>query len=538
MEVRRTRVLLVDDDKEDFILTRDWLSEAGAGNYDLDWVADYKTALEEIARHRHDVYLMDYRLGGQDGLSLLREAITNGCTAPIILLTRMGDLALDFEAMGVGAADYLGKDEMTPALLERSIRYAISQKNTEAALRQARDELEGQVQQRTAELRRRLDELNAANKIIEAASSAKDQFLAMLGHELRTPLAAVNNAVTILKMSDEKETRDWASDVAERQVKQLTHLIDDLLDVSRITSGKIRLRKEIVDVASVLNNAVESVRPLILGRQHQLVQSFQPGLLRVEADSTRLEQIFVNLLANAAKYTEPGGRIELAADSVSDVIVITVRDTGVGIAAEVLPQIFDLFAQGERSIARSEGGLGVGLTIVQKLTEMHGGRVSASSEGVGRGSEFVVRLPAADQSQQAPKEPTARQRLGRTGCRILVVDDNADTATGMTRLLALLGNEVRMALDGYSAIETATAFGPDFVLLDIGLPGIDGYQVAARLRLLESCKATVIIAISGYGQEEDRRRSRAAGFDYHLVKPVEHNALLTILAEHTGSEAS
>ena len=357
----------------------------------------------------------------------------------------------------------------------------------------------------------------------------KDEFLAMLAHELRNPLAAVNNAVTVLKMSADQESRNWASDVVERQVRQLVRLIDDLLDVSRITSGKIRLRKEFVETSAVLDQAIESARPLINERGHTLVVSVGREGLPLYVDATRVGQIALNLLTNAAKYTESGGRIELSATREGKQVVISVRDNGMGIPPEKLPEIFKLFAQGERSLARSEGGLGIGLTIVQKLAEMHGGSVEAHSEGLGRGSEFIVRLPLAHGPKNASMNAKRPHLPAGKGSRILVVDDNADTAIGVGRLLTLLGNEVVSVHDGPSALALARTFRPDFVLLDIGLPGMDGYQVAAALREDQAHKDIVIIAVSGYGQEEDRRRSQAAGFDHHLVKPVDFDSLVSLI---------
>jgi signal transduction histidine kinase len=359
----------------------------------------------------------------------------------------------------------------------------------------------------------------------------KDEFLAMLAHELRNPLAAVNNAVMVLKKSADQESLDWAGDVVERQVRQLCRLIDDLLDVSRITSGKIRLRRDHVDASCVLDQAIESARPLIDERRHTLTVSVERGKLPLHVDVTRIGQIAANLLTNAAKYTESGGNIELSARQEGTQVAISVRDNGMGIPPEKLPEMFKLFAQGDRSLARSEGGLGIGLTIVQKLAEMHGGSVEAHSEGPGRGSEFIVRLPIAPEA----KVPTPEQRRERTAirkrARILVVDDNMDTALGMVKLLKLLGNEVVAAHSGPTAIEVAHSFQPEFVLLDIGLPGMDGYQVASALRDDEAHRDSVIIAVSGYGQEADRRRSQAAGFDHHLVKPVDFDALISLIGQ-------
>ena len=359
----------------------------------------------------------------------------------------------------------------------------------------------------------------------------KDEFLAMLAHELRNPLSAVGNAVTVLKLSNDPDNLSFARDVMERQVGQLSRLIDDLLDVSRISSGKIRLRRDYVDAGSILNQAVESVRPMLRARKHELIRNFQEGTLPLRADATRVEQIVVNLLTNAAKYTPNGGLIRLTGNLEGDRVVIRVQDNGMGIPPEKLPEMFQLFAQGERSIARSEGGLGIGLTIVQKLAEMHGGGVTAMSEGLGHGSTFTVHIPAASRVEMADAGTASYQARPKKGSRILVVDDNEDTARGMARLLKLLGNEVEVVGDGPAAIEAARRLRPEFILLDIGLPGMDGYQVAAVLREDDWCRQSLIIAVSGYGQEEDKRRSAAAGFDHHLVKPVDFDSLVSLIGK-------
>ncbi len=371
----------------------------------------------------------------------------------------------------------------------------------------------------------------AAEQALKDADRRKDEFLAMLAHELRNPLAAVGNAATVLKLSNDQENINFAKDVIERQTRQLARLIDDLLDVSRITSGKIRLKKELCDAGLIVRQAIESVTPLVAERKHELVAELDSAGLPLRADPIRVEQIVVNLLTNAAKYSDNGSRIHLTALRRDNEVVITVKDDGIGIAPEKLPEMFQLFAQGERSIARSEGGLGIGLTIVQKLTEMHDGRVTASSEGIGKGSTFTVYLPAARPAETHFSPDGRALAAGKRGSRILVVDDNIDTATGMARLLRLLGNEVQLAHDGHSAVDVARMLSPDFILLDIGLPGMNGYQVAQRLRHEPCCKNTLIIAVSGYGQEEDRRRSREAGFDHHLVKPVDFDSLLSLMAQ-------
>jgi signal transduction histidine kinase len=378
-------------------------------------------------------------------------------------------------------------------------------------------------------MRAALAEREEQARSLREADRHKDEFLAMLAHELRNPLAAVNNAVTVLKLSSDEESRNWASDVVERQVRHLARLIDDLLDISRITSGKVRLRKEFIDAGTVLDQAVESARPLIDQRRHTLTVSIERGELPLHVDATRVGQIVLNLLTNAAKYTGDGGAIRLTARREGQRVAVSVRDNGMGIPPEKLPEMFRLFAQGDRSLARSEGGLGIGLTVVQKLAEMHGGTIEARSDGSGRGSEFVLRLPLARKPRVAQPEVQRGEFAVGKGSRILVVDDNVDTALGMVRLLKMLGNEVIAVHSGPAAVEAARTFRPDFVLLDIGLPGMDGYQVASALRGDEAFKEAVIIAVSGYGQEEDRRRAQAAGFDHHMVKPVDFDSLVALL---------
>lgn len=362
----------------------------------------------------------------------------------------------------------------------------------------------------------------------QAAERRKDEFLAMLAHELRNPLASISNAVHLFGQLERQEDVEWAKGIVLRQVKHLVRLIDDLLDVSRITRGKISLKKERVALPAILASAIEVTRPLFSERDHELRTDIDERLT-LDADPTRLEQMLVNLLTNAAKYTEPGGQVFLSAVKEGSDVVVRVRDSGIGIEPELLTKVFELFVQGDRSAARTEGGLGIGLTLVQKLAAMHGGTVTAISQGVGRGSEFILRLPATGPNlpinattSQAAKDPPQ-------GRRILVVDDNHDTATSMAKLLTLMGNQVRTANDGGIALTVARAFVPEFILLDIGLPGMDGYEVARLFRQEACCRDATIIAVSGYGQEADRRRSKEAGFDHHLVKPVDYEKLLPLL---------
>jgi CheY-like chemotaxis protein len=366
---------------------------------------------------------------------------------------------------------------------------------------------------------------------LQAKDKRKDEFLAMLAHELRNPVSAIVNAVVLATQSKRQDNIDWSMEVINRQTKHLSRLIDDLLDVSRINRGCIELRREVLDVTPMLDSAIETVRPIVEERNHQFSSRIERGNLWVNADPTRLEQVVTNLLTNAAKYTPDGGQVGLSARNEGPEVVITVKDNGVGIPPERLPEMFELFAQGDRTLARSEGGLGIGLTIVKKLTEALGGRVTGSSEGIGKGSEFSIRLPAAQRPALVGAPATKTIAAAIRGARILVVDDNVDMARAMGRLLQLLGHDVKTAHDGPTAIELARSYHPEFILLDIGLPGIDGYQVATMLRQERCCAGAIFIAISGYGQEEDRRRSRDAGFDYHLVKPIDHHTLMSLIAQ-------
>ena len=361
----------------------------------------------------------------------------------------------------------------------------------------------------------------------------KDEFLAMLSHELRNPLAALSNAVQLLRLQkNEAPLQQEARHVIERQLGQLKHLVDDLLEVSRITSGRVQLRQEQVSVGGIVERAVETAQPLIVQRRHELKVSLPPAPIFLQADAARLEQVLVNLLTNAAKYTDEGGRIWLSVEHEGDTAVLRVRDTGIGIAPELLPRIFDLFTQAERSLDRSQGGLGIGLCLVQRLVELHGGSVEAHSV-LGQGSEFVVRLPlmlTALPASPAPAIETAQPPDSPAkGCRVLVVDDNMDAAQSLAMLLKMSGHEVQIAYDGPSALEAALAYRPDVMLLDIGLPGLTGYEVAEQIRREATLKNTVLVALTGYGRETDRKLSQEAGFDHHLVKPADFADVQKIL---------
>jgi signal transduction histidine kinase len=358
---------------------------------------------------------------------------------------------------------------------------------------------------------------------------AKDQFLAMLAHELRNPLAPIRIAMQIIGM---RETTDEAvrkaRDIVDRQVAHLARLLDDLFDVSRITTGRIELRREKVNVGSIVADALEVSRSLIQDRAHSLSVSLPEESLFVDADPVRLEQVITNLVNNAARYTPPHGHIAVTAARENAEVVLRVRDDGIGIASHMLPRVFDLFVQGERSPARSEGGLGVGLTVVRKLVELHGGSVDVQSEGPGRGSEFVVRLPSSAAADPPAHPPSAAERAARA-LRILVVEDNPDGRDVLRTMLEIEGHDVQVAADGPGGVEAAVAARPDVAFIDIGLPGFDGYEVGRRVRDRLG-RSVRLIALTGYGQAEDRNRSRDAGFDAHLVKPVSAEQLHDALA--------
>jgi signal transduction histidine kinase/ActR/RegA family two-component response regulator len=366
----------------------------------------------------------------------------------------------------------------------------------------------------------------------------KDEFLAMLAHELRNPLAPIVNAVQLLGRPADERLQQHARGVIERQAARLTRLVDDLLEVSRIKSGRIQIHREHIALGGVIERAVETVRPLIQERRHNLSLHVSDEPLWLFADATRLEQILVNLLNNAAKYTDEGGSIELTADSSRGEAVVRVRDNGIGIEPELLSRIFELFTQAERSLDRAGGGLGIGLALVRKLVELHGGGVIVRSE-LGRGSEFIVRLPLADPTPALKTERSSERAVSTEQClRALVVDDNIDAAQSFGMLLEAAGHEVQLAHDGEAALTLADAQAPHVIFLDIGLPKIDGYEIARRLRENSAHRAARLVAMTGYGQRADRERAQAAGFDHYLVKPAAFSSIESILASVVEEQRS
>jgi signal transduction histidine kinase/DNA-binding response OmpR family regulator len=376
---------------------------------------------------------------------------------------------------------------------------------------------------------------------IQAEDRRKDEFLAMLAHELRNPLAPISNAVHILQVSEKDPAKfKWAIEVISRQLTQLVRLVDDLLDISRITRGKIELKIEAIDASKVVAAAVETSRPFVDALEHTLTVLLPPEPLLLKGDFARVAQILANLINNAAKYTNQGGRIAVTAAREGANVVFRVRDTGIGIPGELLSSIFEPFTQIDRTLARSQGGLGIGLTLVRRLVEMQGGRVFASSDGPDQGSEFTVSLPAAAPAQRAKSEST---EWGRTAADdldlcVLVVDDNHDVAESTAVLLRLVGCEVHLAHDGEEALRLVPRVRPDAVLLDIGLPRMNGYEVAERIRSDPENREILIVAVSGYGQQEHRLRSKQAGFDQHVVKPIDPSVLSSLLATFSSQRAA
>jgi len=384
-------------------------------------------------------------------------------------------------------------------------------------------------------LQEEIIERRRAEARLEEANKRKDEFLAMLSHELRNPLAPIGNAVEVIRRLGGHDPKlIWATDVTDRQVRQLTRLVDELLDVARISQGKIVLQTVPTDIAALLVQCVELQRPLLARRRQTLTQALPPVPVWAQADPARLQQVINNLLSNANKYTPDGGRIHVAVTVERDHAVLSVADDGIGIEAELLPRIFDLFEQGQRSLDRSQGGLGVGLTLVQRLVRLHDGRVEARSAGPGQGAEFSVHLPCLPALAVPPSADRAQaQGMAKVPRRVLLVEDNADVAETTAAMLQMAGHTLRWARDGEQALTMAEEFAPEIVLLDIGLPRLDGYQVARRLRQLPQTRRAWLVALTGYGMPGDRLRGQDAGFDQHLLKPVDPSTLMSLIEDWT-----
>lgn len=533
-----TRVLLVEDDEDDYLLAKELFREFPRGAYHLDRVASYDAALVALGECSHELYLVDYRLGSRTGLELIGEARRNGCTAPLIMLTGQQELEIDLLAMRAGAVDYLVKDRLDAATLERSMRYALQQKLHEETIRRVNQELEERVRERTTELASLNRALQSevlvrqrAEDAVREASQRKDEFLATLAHELRNPLAAISSALQLLQpLPAEVQQVGELHTIMRRQVEQLVRLIDDLMDMSRISRGKLTLRRERIAIQDVIHAALDVSRPFVAVGNHTLDVELPDTPLFIDADRVRIAQIVGNLLVNAAKYTPHGGQIKLRVLRIDRRVVVEVSDNGIGIPAEMLPKIFDLFTQVDSSKTRSHGGLGIGLTLVKTLVEMHGGSVEAYSDGERQGSRFLVSMPLTE-VPEAPPTAAVSHTPALPRFKVLVVDDNESAAYLLQRLLNRLGQEVYTAHSAGDALEQLSKTQPAVVISDIGMPGMSGYEMAAAIRKRNDIPQPTLIALTGYGKDSDRLEAVRSGFDYHLCKPIGLQALAQILAE-------
>jgi signal transduction histidine kinase len=488
------QVLLVEDEPGYARFLREILLEADSSDV-VTHAETLEDALLRLDEGRFDIVLLDLGLPDADGTEALTRVAEAAPRLPIVVLSGLSDLDVALETMRLGAQEYLVKGQSEHLLLPRAIRYATERKRLQEAATTARAEA-------------------------ERANAVKDEFLAMLGHELRNPLAPIVTALALMRRHEHAEI-DRELSIVQRQVQHVVRLVDDLLDVARITRGKMTLKLEDVDLADIVTTSIETAAPLLEQRRHTLEVEVPRGIL-IHGDRARLAQVVANLLTNAAKYTDPGGKVEVRARGGGGVVELSVRDNGIGMSDELLGRVFDLFEQGARSIERSGGGLGLGLAIVRNIVNLHGGTVSATSAGAGKGSEVLVRLPLQPAQSPAPRPsaPSAEEQP-RTSRRVLVVDDNADGAELLALSLEQMGHTTTTAGDGLSALELAKELKPEIVLLDIGLPVMDGYEVATRMREMFGERTPMLIAVTGYGQESDRARSKAAGFDHHLVKPID-----------------
>ena len=527
----KVNILLVDDQPGKLLAYEAMLSDLGEN---LIKASSGREALEHLLKTEITLVLMDVSMPDLDGFELaeiIRQHPRYEKTA-IIFVSAVHLSDLDrLKGYESGAVDYVSVP-VVPELLRAKVTVfaALYRKTREAERLTA--ELERRVAERTAELEAAVArQIDLARQLLDA-DRRKDEFLALLAHELRNPLAPIRNAVNIMHMKGlDDPDLIWCHDVIERQAKQLTRLVDDLLDVSRITKGKIRLRTEQLDLRDVVRDAVETSRPLIDEMGHQITVEMPETPLLVRGDPARLTQVVANLLNNAAKYQMENGTIMVRIEHDGTDSVIVVKDGGIGITRESMPRIFDLFAQGERAPDRAAGGLGIGLSLVKQIVELHGGTVRAESPGPGLGSEFVVHLPASIDSLTTQADGTSAAVLSVDAPRrILVVDDNVDAAESMAMLLRLRGHEVVVAHNGEDALRLAGERPPSVVLLDIGMPGMDGYEVCRRFRT-SGLGEMRIIAMTGFGLEQDRQRSKEAGFDAHTVKPVAIAELVKLLAE-------
>jgi signal transduction histidine kinase len=521
----RVNILMVDDQPSKLLTYETILGDLGEC---LIKASSATEALECLLRNEIAVVLVDVCMPDLDGYELAamirqhpRFQKTSIIFVSAILMTDL-DRLRGYEC---GAVDYVPVP-VVPEILRAKVSVFAELYRKTRALERLNLELEGRVRERTAAL-------EATTAALRDADRRKDEFLAMLAHELRNPLAPIRTAVQLLQLKELPEVQGTrAREVIERQVEHLVCLIDDLLDVSRITRGMITLQREPLLVATVVARAVETVRPAIDARRHQLTLDLSDDELTIDGDKTRLVQIVANVLHNAAKFMEPGGQIALTVTREGGEAVLRVKDRGLGIPQSALSRIFELFTQVHDTPGSSHGGLGIGLALVRRLVEMHGGTVAAASEGLGAGTEVTIRLPLSAAQPATPARDTAAPRaiprMARR--RILVADDNNDAASSLALQIELAGHDVRTAHDGVEALEIAGTFEPQIVLLDLGMPRMDGYETARRLRRRTGGDEVTLIALTGWGQQQDRLRTTEAGFDLHLVKPVTDVDLFAAIA--------
>ncbi|MCU6501803.1 response regulator [Rugamonas sp. A1-17] len=527
-KTEKPKILVVNDDANSlFALTSLLTQWAEQEAYEVLAARSGQEALRQVLMHDFAVILLDVNMPGMDGFETA-EAIhqrARSANIPIIFITAFLADELDrLKAYQRGAVDFLFTPVIPQVLHAKvAVFVALATKNEELK-RQAR-----QLSLRTTELtatNERLTREIEERQSAERQNHAKDEFLAMLGHELRNPLSAISSAASLIGLPGvSADGVGRARKIIQRQSQHLGSIVDDLLDLSRAMSGKILLNRAPLDLAALVAQTLETYRATGRSADYELVNDLDPGW--VEGDATRLEQIASNLIDNALKYTPAGGRIEVRTWTENDDVVLSVRDTGVGIAADLLPHVFDVFVQGSSTLDRSQGGLGIGLSLVRRLAELHGGDIAADSKGPGGGSTFTLRLPRIE--HQAPPAPPPVEAGGAQGGAgrpaILLIEDNDDGREMMTMMLSCYGYEVHSAADGHEGVAAAARLQPDVALVDIGLPGIDGYEVARRLRADPATSGIRLIALTGYGLAEDLRRVMDAGFDRHLVKPVDIDQL-------------
>ncbi|MES3026017.1 MAG: response regulator [Pseudomonadota bacterium] len=537
LKIEKPKILVVNDDAASLLaltsLLDMWAVEL---NYEVLAARSGQEALRQVLLHDFAVILLDVNMPGMDGFETA-EAIhqrARSADIPIIFVTAfLADEIDRLKAYQRGAADFLFTP-VIPQILQAKVGVFV-------ALATKNEELKRQA----AKLSQRSTELSATNKRLtremeerqaaERKNNAKDEFLAMLGHELRNPLSAISSAASLIGLPGAgPETVTRAKAIIQRQSRHLSRIVDDLLDLSRAMSGKILLSRQPVDVGAIVSACLDTFKATGRSAAYSLTVDLSPGW--VSGDPTRLEQVATNLIDNALKYTQPGGSIAITVAPAGTEIVLTVRDSGVGIPAELLPQVFDVFVQGTITLDRSQGGLGIGLALVRRLVELHGGSVSAHSDGPSLGSTFAIRLPAA-QAAMLPV-PAVLELAGEPAKpSLLLIEDNEDGREMMATMLGAYGYPVEHASDGIEGVQKALTLRPQVALVDIGLPGIDGYEVARRLRANELTRGIKLIALTGYGLAEDQRRVLAAGFDMHLVKPVAIQNLLDAIGQCADADA-